>query len=145
MIIPEVSYRDFIDIMLVSKDESRYLSNLLQQWGFKTSVMHSGSDITQYLQHNIPNLALIDAHFTEPNGTLVAEHLKRHSRFKHVPIMLLLDPFNSKVRAQAEWARPDRILYKPANDKTIHSHIRQLLLEPLSQQAGVAATLQKIA
>ena len=79
----------------------RLLSNLLGEQGYEVRAVTSGRQALQAVEHDPPDLILLDINMPEMNGYEVCRHLRATDRSKDVPVIFLtaLTDTADKVRA----------------------------------------------
>ncbi len=106
-------------VLIGSFDETQSLQNLANHFGYNTTCFTSGLEILAFLKTTTPQLMFLDANLPVLNGTSIVERAKKLARLRSVPAIVLVDAFNPKQRAQADWCRADRIIYKPLQAQEI--------------------------
>ena len=82
-------------------DNLRLLSDLLGEHGYEVRAVTTGRQALQAVEHDPPDLILLDITMPEMNGYEVCRHLKAKDRSKDVPVIFLtsLTDTADKVRA----------------------------------------------
>jgi putative two-component system response regulator len=73
---------------------------------FAISCVKSGAELFEFLEHEIPNLILLDIHMPKMNGFEVMEKLRQSEHYREIPIVFLTadDDRESEIRGFKEGA-----------------------------------------
>ncbi len=100
---------------------------MFQVWGHQTIEFSNGNDAFDYLQDvdedlipdgDLPALALMDIRMPGPNGNEIANRIRRTTRLKDIPVVLMT-AFQLSEAQQKEYQDRDgvdRIIFKPLPD-----------------------------
>lgn len=72
-----------------NEDSSRLEEKILIYFGFKTTIVSSGSEALRYCETHQPDLILIDLSLPDIDGIEVARLLRKKKGYQHVPMIAL--------------------------------------------------------
>lgn len=112
------------------KSVAGYLSQTLEEAGFKTSVITDpAAELMLYLQNHIPDLILLDLYMPGFNGQELAGVIRQQESLLSVPIVFLSNEKNQSVQVQAMVTGADVFLSKPVKPEdllyAVESRIRR--------------------
>ena len=101
-------------------DDDVYLTShyarLLKSADIQTELVHNPLTIMDAITEQQPDLILLDLHMPQCNGLQLAEVLRQHESFQHIPIIFLSAEENIQKHFQARMAGADDYLQKPIED-----------------------------
>lgn len=116
-------------ILVVDDNETNrdLLSRRLKRQGYAVSLAESGEIALEKIQSAPPDLILLDIMMSGLNGYEVLEILKKHSQWRHIPVIMIsaLDELGSVVRCIETGA--DDYLAKPFNPVLLRARVRASL------------------
>lgn len=104
------------------------LEMLLSLDGYEVHSVEDGRQALEYLQHNTPQLAILDVNMPHMTGIEVCDRMKRVPRLKHVPVIILTVLRDDRTNAMARMAGADSIVTKPLEGKDFRAIVRDLLV-----------------
>ncbi len=128
-----------MSLILIADDNPhahRMGRQILSQEGHEVVTVSSGDEALKYLEHNRPDLVMVDTRMPGPNGYEVCREVKHGGRFTDVGVVLLagpLEPFDSNM---AQTAGCDAVLHKPLDAYSLIETINKLLGEVASHAAA---------
>jgi DNA-binding response OmpR family regulator len=103
------------------------LDDVLTDEGCFVDVVASGVDALHHLKDNTPHLIIGSADVTEPNGLDVCYRTKRIKRLRSVPVLIVADRDDQKLRDHITLSHADMSLVKPLDPDLLREVVRQLL------------------
>jgi DNA-binding response OmpR family regulator len=82
----------------------------LELVGFEVSTCLTGAYFRQ-MEHNLPDLILLDVMLSGENGGEICQRLKSNERTRHIPVILL--SAHAGLRETVDWCGADDYLVKP--------------------------------
>ncbi len=101
------------EVLVASPKETKALSAILKQLKLSMQLEFTGSAVLGHLRGNTPQLIILNAELPEITGTSIAYRIKKVKRLADVPVILLVDAKQAKLRAEAEMSGVDRIVHTP--------------------------------
>lgn len=119
------------------------LDMLLSLDGYDVRLVEDGREALEFLKENTPDLAILDVKMPQLNGIEVCMRMKRISRLRDVPVVMLTALRDEETRTQLRAAQADAIIYKPLEGKDFRETVKSLLArgakadgQPVSGDAG---------
>lgn len=103
------------------------LDDVLTDEGCFVDVVAGGVDALTHLKANTPSLIIASADGAEPNGLDVCYRTKRIRRLRSVPVLILTDRDDQKLRDNITLSHADMSLVKPLDPDLLREVVRQLL------------------
>jgi DNA-binding response OmpR family regulator len=125
--MPDMNFN--ILVLETDPDTLVVLDDVLTDEGCFVDVVSSGVDALHYLKGNTPHLIIGSASVTEPNGLDVCYRTKRIKRLRSVPVLILADRDDQKLRDHITLSHADTSLVKPLNPDLLREVVRQLLTQ----------------
>jgi CheY-like chemotaxis protein len=119
-------------IMVVDDSISvrRVANHLLKRQGFEVQTAKDGIDALAQLQANVPDLMLLDVEMPRMDGYELADQVRNHPNWKHLPIIMITSRTGHKHhKDKAEKIRINRFLGKPYKESELLENINALLAE----------------
>lgn len=116
--------------ILVAEDEASYavvVEMLLEADGYEVAKVADGREALTWLKEHTPGLAVLDVNMPHLSGLDVCARMKRVSRLKDVPVVILTALRDNATRDGAREARADALVLKPLEGKDFRSLVRRLL------------------
>lgn len=132
-------------ITLVDDDENivTSVSLALESHGHTVKAYYDGASGLAALENEPPDLAILDVKMPQLNGIEVCMRMKRISRLRDVPVVMLTALRDEETRTQLKAAQADAIIYKPLEGKDFRETVKSLLArgakadgQPVSGDAG---------
>ncbi len=86
-----------------------------------------GRRAIQWMDTEWPDIVLVDVEVPEVDGYAVCSHVKKSSRLKNVPVLLLAGAFEPVDEARAKSMGCDGVLVKPFEPQQLVSRVKTLL------------------
>jgi len=121
-------------LLLVDDDVSLsgMLSEFLEMQGFEVRVLHDGESALQYVEHDLPDLLILDVMLPGISGFEVLKKLReRHD----VPVVMLTARGEESERILGLMGGADDYLPKPFNPLELTARIRAVLKRSLSGES----------
>ena len=109
------------------------LDMLLTVEGYDVKLVEDGAEALAYLKPHTPDLAILDVRMPNVDGLEVCARMKRVTRLKGVPVMILTALRDDATLESARLAGADAVVIKPLEGKDFRSEVKRLL-----RAAGVA-------
>jgi len=116
--------------ILVAEDlagQRMVLDMLLTVEGYDVELVTDGLEALAYLKENTPDLAILDVRMPNLDGLEVCARMKRVSRLKDVPVMILTAHRDPATLESARLAGADAVVIKPLEGKDFRSEVKRLL------------------
>ena len=116
--------------ILLADNESvtlKYLGKSLKSHHYDYEIATNGLEILEKVKTYDPDLILLDIGMPEMDGLEVCKRLKADPNAQHIPIILLTDPADKKLRAKAISAGANDFLAKPVDELELMVRTRNLL------------------
>lgn len=126
--------------ILVAEDvagQRLVLDMLLSVEGYEVHLVEDGAEALEYLKDNTPDLAILDVKMPRLGGLEVCARMKRVSRLKSVPVLILTALKDAATLEASRLVAADAIVHKPLEGKDFRETVKSLLERP---GAGAAAT-----
>lgn len=103
------------------------LEMLLSVEGYDVHMVEDGAEALAYLKENSPDLAIIDVRMPNVDGIEVCARMKRVSRLKEVPVIVLTALKDATTYEAARNAGADAIIHKPLEGKDFRKTVKDLM------------------
>ncbi|GEM48837.1 response regulator [Deinococcus cellulosilyticus] len=116
--------------ILVADDETSIrtmLEMILSADGHEVISVSDGRETLEYLKNNTPDAILLDVRMPDISGLEICSRVKRVSRLKNVPVILLTAMDDQQTQREAKLARADGIIYKPLSGKNLRTRVRSII------------------
>ncbi|ACO45706.2 putative response regulator, CheY [Deinococcus deserti VCD115] len=116
--------------ILVVDDEPAILTMLeviLSADGHRIVTANDGRAALEYLRDNTPDAMLLDIKLPHMDGFEICSRVKRISRLKNTPVLLLTAFDDDHTRDHARMVGADDVVYKPLSGKNLRGRITQLI------------------
>ncbi|HEX7038782.1 MAG TPA: response regulator [Trueperaceae bacterium] len=116
--------------ILVAEDlagQRMVLDMLLSVEGFEVHLVEDGAQALEYLKNNTPDLAILDVRMPNVDGIEVCRRMKKVSRLKSVPVMILTALRDEVTLESARLAHADSVVVKPLEGKDFREEVKRLL------------------
>ncbi len=123
-------------IAIVDDEDSilELLSDAFEDEGYRTSPLHTGSQLMQVMQDDAPDLILLDLKLKNENGLRVAEQIRQTS---DVPIIMLTGKGDEMDRILGLEVAADDYIMKPFNLRELLARVRAQLRRSTFTKAPV--------
>lgn len=142
---------------LLLADESvtiqRVAELTLAREGIRVIAVADGEEALRLLETERPDIVLVDVGLPTNDGYAVASHIKKSPTLRHVPVLLLIGPFDPIDETQAKEAGCDGVLVKPFESEQLVGCVKDLLagrrpaslwpVEASQVDAGVEPTVER--
>ncbi|MDO4709220.1 MAG: response regulator, partial [Pseudomonadota bacterium] len=102
-------------------------SRVLTRQGFEVITAKDGVDALERLEERIPDVMLLDIEMPRMDGYELAAEMKRHSRLRHIPIIMITSRSGDKHRQRAFDLGVNRYLGKPYQEPELLRNVNELL------------------
>ncbi|WP_264325550.1 hybrid sensor histidine kinase/response regulator [Romeriopsis navalis] len=100
---------------------------LLTQANYELSYFNSAMPMLEAIQHNLPDLILLDVMMPGIDGIELCRRLKQDARTKHVPIIMVTALSSREDLARCLDAGADDFISKPLNGLELRARVKSLL------------------
>lgn len=117
-------------MVLVADDlagQRMILDMLLSIDGYEVHMVDDGLAALDFLKVHTPDLVILDVVMPHLGGLEVCGRMKRISRLRDVPVIILTAHQDDHVSAQARYVKADALVYKPLEGKDLRLRVRELL------------------
>lgn len=126
--------------ILVAEDlagQRMVLDMLLSVEGYEVKLVEDGVEALEYLKENTPDLAILDVRMPRLGGLEVCARMKRVSRLRNVPVMILTALKDAATLEASRLVAADAIVYKPLEGKDFRETVKSLLQKPTAEAPAV--------
>ncbi len=118
-----------INVMVVDDSITvrKVTSRLLERNQMKVLTAKDGVDALEALQHQIPDVMLLDIEMPRMDGYELASVIRNDERLKHIPIIMITSRTGEKHREHARRIGVNEYLGKPYQESELLDHIRALV------------------
>src|SRR5690606_28996070 len=106
------------------------LDMLLSLDGYDVHLVEDGLEALEYLKVNTPDLVILDVKMPQVSGVEVCRRMKRISRLRNIPVVMLTALRDDTTRAEIRAAQADALVYKPLEGKNFRESVKALLDRP---------------
>lgn len=103
------------------------LEMLLGADGHEVHAVADGREALDYLKAETPDLVILDVAMPHVTGIDVCHRMKRVSRLKGVPVLILTAHGDARTREMARMARADAVITKPLEGKDFRATVNDVL------------------
>jgi CheY-like chemotaxis protein len=125
----ETDMTDEKPLLLIVDDEAviiKILVSILKKQ-YQLGVAKNGVQALEYIEHNIPDLILLDLQMPEMDGFEVCSRLKADTRTKNIPIIFLSGMSKDEDTSQAQNMGVVDFIYKPFDAMEIMESIKKYM------------------
>jgi DNA-binding response OmpR family regulator len=118
--------------ILIADDEEGHrslLEMLLTLDGHEIVAVANGKDALAYLKEHTPDLAILDVHMPDVNGIDLCQRMRRVSRLRDVPVIILTALRDEKTQTMAKMAKADLLITKPLEGKDFRATVTKVMSE----------------
>ncbi len=94
-------------------------SHILYRENMKVSAFKSGRDLLTFLNHNRPDLVLLNVHMTEPDGFAILQAIRARDEVKDLPVIFFVDGHDEKAVARGVAEGAADFIMKPFVPETL--------------------------
>ncbi len=116
--------------ILIAEDQEGQrvlLDMLLSLEGYELHMVEDGREALEYLKDNTPNLTILDVNMPHVNGIEVCERMRKNSRLREVPVIILTVLKDEHTATMARLVKADALVVKPLGGKDFRGMVRELL------------------
>ncbi|HEX2527118.1 MAG TPA: response regulator [Geminicoccus sp.] len=116
--------------ILIVDDEPnilRSLDFLMTRAGFSVELAHNGREALVALEHEPPDLLLLDVMMPELDGYVVCEQIRKDPRWDATKIVMLTARGREAERARGLALGADDYVTKPFSTRILVEHVKSLL------------------
>jgi CheY-like chemotaxis protein len=110
-------------------DSRRIFCSILEWEGYQVTVADNGADALKKVQKDPPSLILLDLLLPEVDGLQVIQALKKDSRFKAIPIIVISVKTDPESRQESLSMGANNFLVKPVNFSVLLRMIKLYLVD----------------
>ena len=114
-------------VLVATVNDNRLIELSLESAGYHLQMVTSGEEALAYLREHTPAIMIIDAHLMDLRGTILCDRVKRVTRLKHIPIILLVNAHDLRMIEDARISRADELITKPFMGRRLRSTVTFLL------------------
>src|SRR5690606_2010451 len=103
------------------------LDMLLTVDGYDVQIVEDGGQALNDLKEHTPDLAILDVKMPNLDGIEVCRRMKKVTRLKGVPVIILTAMRDEATLQAARLAGADEIIVKPLEGKDFRDQVRRLL------------------
>lgn len=103
------------------------IEGLLFREGYQLEFAENGEQALAYLEHQLPDLILLDVMMPGVDGFIVCQRLKANEKWRHIPVILVTALGDKEDLARGLEAGADDFLHKPVNDIELRARVRSML------------------
>jgi len=100
---------------------------LLSVDGHDVARVNDGREALTWLKDHTPDLAILDVTMPHLSGIEVCERMKRVTRLKDVPVIILTGLRDERTRELARAAHADALVQKPLEGKDFRALVRRVI------------------
>ena len=100
---------------------------LLENEGFSTRHALDGKTAWEILETNIPDLIILDVNLPDTNGLRILETLRKHPRFKDIPVIMVTAMIGEQDVMAGIRAGADGYIFKPFQQNALIDCVRRVL------------------
>lgn len=118
--------------ILVADDEEGHrtlVDMLLTLDGHDVVSVADGREALDYLKDHTPDLAILDVHMPQVDGIDVCERMRKVTRLKDVPVIILTAMRDEKTSTLAKMAKANMVLPKPLEGKDFRALVTKVMSE----------------
>lgn len=116
--------------ILIAEDlagQRAVLDMLLSVDGYDVQIVEDGAEALAWLKQHTPDLVVLDVKMPRVDGIEVCARMKRVTRLKDVPVIILTALRDDTTLEAARHAGADAVVIKPLEGKDFRSEVRRLL------------------
>lgn len=102
-------------VLLVDDDEDllRLYESILKQAGYIVTTVSNAREALESLQHEAPDLVLIDVYMPMCNGIELGQLIRQHERFSHIPLLFMSAAADTDIKMACARLANDDFINKP--------------------------------
>lgn len=100
---------------------------LLSVDGYRVVTVDDGRQALEWLAKNTPDLAVLDVHMPHLDGIEICRRIKKVSRLRAVPVIILTGMRDEATTAASKAAGADAVVHKPLEGKDFRATVRALV------------------
>lgn len=111
-------------------DACEFLSTVLQDNGFATTIAKDGAEAIRMIEQAAPDLVTLDISMPEKSGVAVYRKLKEDDQLKHIPVIIITgvsDEFQRFISTRRQVPPPEGYISKPVDHEEFLKMVRDLL------------------
>lgn len=112
--------------ILISSSQAKSLGGMLTEQSYDVTTCITARQAMGHLQTETPSLIILDADLPDISGTDVCYRIKKVSRLKNVPVILLVSAHKDGQHVAAQMSKPDQIVLE-GQEHTLRNIIPQLM------------------
>lgn len=118
------------------------LERMLASESYKLSLLNNGKALLEKLEHDTPDLILLDVMLPDSDGFELCRRLKIAPAWQHIPIILVTSLDGKELLQQGAEAGADDFLHKPVIGLEVRARVRSMLR--LKQQYDALQEVMKM-
>jgi len=103
------------------------IGNILTSHGYETISTDKGREVFEILKKKLPDVVLLDVILSDMNGFDVCMLIKKHERYKIIPVLMLTTLTDNNERIKVLQAEADGFIFKPFNENEIIATIKKFI------------------
>ena len=128
--------------ILVASPDALAINTLLTKASYNVAASRTGQAALRYLRSSTPGLMILDAHIPDIDGTSISYRVKKLARLRDIPVIVLVNHLDTKMRAAAELSNADQIIFKPYTGRVLREAVgdwlEPRLVNSIDQKASVS-------
>ncbi len=123
-------------ILLAEGDAGRrsVLELVLSAHNYEVVTTATGPETLAYLRDHTPSLIMVDARLPVLSGMEICDRVKRVTRLKNVPVVVMADIKDEEAQHGAKGVKADMVVTRPFIGKDIGRMVFELIRSPNFQQ-----------
>lgn len=105
----------------------RLLEVVLGAHNYRVVVARDGHEALTYLQSGTPDAIILDVHMPHMSGFDVARRVRRVTRLRDVPILVMTSAAEDETRGRADEVGASGVIYKPIAGVDLDRRLRALM------------------
>lgn len=116
--------------VLIADDDAGHrsvLDMLLSLDGHEVVAVGNGREALEWLREHTPDVAILDVNMPHVGGIDVCDRMRKVSRLRSVPVIILTALRDERTRTLAKMAKADLVVAKPLEGKDFRATVSQLI------------------
>ena len=111
-------------------DACEFLSTVLQDNGFATTIAKDGTEAITMIEQAVPDLVTLDISMPEKSGVAVYRKLKEDDKLQRIPVIIVTgvsDEFQRFISTRRQVPPPEGYISKPVDHEELLKKVKELL------------------